>query len=59
MKTEEVLHLIKDVIDEVRNEEVFMEDRRPEIKIAAQFAAVKMFQRLDAKYNFRSLDSGS
>lgn len=52
MNTMEVLQMIKEVIDEVKIE---MEDSSPEIEVAAQFAAVRMFERLGKKYNFKSL----
>ena len=52
MDAREVLHMMKEVIDEVKDE---MGDNRPEIEIAAQFAAVRMFERLDKKYKFRTL----
>ena len=44
--------MIKEIISEVKEE---MGDNRPEIEIAAQFAAVRMFQRLDKKYNFNAI----
>ena len=52
MTTIEVLKMMNEVIEEVKDE---MEDHRPEIQIAAQFAAVRMFNRLDKKYNFKTL----
>ena len=52
MNALEVLRMMNEVIEEVKNE---MEDRRPEIQIAAQFAAVRMFERLDKKYNFKAI----
>ena len=53
MDTKEVLCMINEVIEEVKDE---MQDRRPEIQIAAQFAAIRVFQRLNKKYDFKTLD---
>ncbi len=52
MNSIQVLQITKEVIIEVKNE---MKDYRPEIEIATQFAAIRMFQRLDKIYKFKTL----
>jgi len=52
METGEILRMAQEVIDEVKDE---MGDYRPEIQIAAQFAAMRMFGKLDKKYNFKTV----
>ncbi len=53
MNTGEMLQMIKEVISEVKTE---MGDYTPEIEIAAQFAAIRMFKRLNTIYDFKELD---
>ena len=49
----EVLKMMKEIIEEVKEE---MDDRRPEIQVAAQFAAARMFDRLNKIYDFKKID---
>ena len=53
MNALKALKLMNEVIEEVKEQ---MEDRRPEIQMAAQFAAAKMFERLNKIYDFKKLD---